>query len=419
MTEAARTEPRTVRVVTLGAAFSGNKGAASMLQAVIDNFSSEVAPCRIDALSIYPGEDRQTNPNPDVAIVSCKPRELLFPMFPIALLVAVLRACRIPYGPLCITPALRALRDADLVVDIAGISFVDGRGIPILGYNFLMTAVPLLMGKRVVKCSQALGPFRRPLNRLLARLILPRMQAVCARGERTETHLRDLRLNNVVSAADLAFTMKTPNAAKACAADILARRGPGDRPPVLVMPSSVVDRYCQAQGIDYAQATAAFVDRIIDAHGVDVLIAPHSSRPDDRPTRMNDLPVCRAAYAAVTRKDHCMLVEDDLSPAALRALIARSEMLVTSRFHAMISALATSTPVLVIGWSHKYEEVLRAFGLPECTVDYGALEADALDELFADLFGRRDAVRTQIADALPAVIDHARRNFDALREALR
>jgi len=282
-----------------------------------------------------------------------------------------------------------------------------------------MTSVPLLMGKRVVKCSQALGPFRRPLNRLLARLVLPRMRAVCARGERTEAHLQDLRLANVVSAADLAFTIKTPDAAKACAADILARRGSSDRPVVIVMPSSVVDGYCRTQGIDYARATAAFVDRIIEEHGVDALIAPHSSRPDDRPTRMNDLPVCRAAYAAVARKERCILVEDDLSPAALRALIARSEMLVTSRFQAMISALATATPVLVVGWSHKYEEVLRAFGLPECTVDYGVLEADALAKLFADLYGRRQDVRTRIADALPAVIDHARRNFTALREALR
>ena len=42
--------------------------------------------------------------------------------------------------------------------------------------------------------------------------------------------------------------------------------------------------------------------------------------------------------------------------------------IVTSRFHAMISALVERTPLLVVGWSHKYGEVLAQFGLVDAAM---------------------------------------------------
>ena len=88
---------------------------------------------------------------------------------------------RLPSSALARTPGLRPLLDADVVVDVAGISFVDGRGLPIVGYNVLMTALPLLVGTPVVKASQAVGPFRlagQPLGRPGGAAEGPRVRAV-------------------------------------------------------------------------------------------------------------------------------------------------------------------------------------------------------------------------------------------------
>ena len=46
-----------LRVATLGAAFSANKGAASMLYAVIQNLPDSLGRCRFDVLTTYPDED--------------------------------------------------------------------------------------------------------------------------------------------------------------------------------------------------------------------------------------------------------------------------------------------------------------------------------------------------------------------------
>lgn len=389
------------RIATLGAAFSANRGAASMLQAVIDNLPGRVGPCTFSVLTTYPDDDRAEIDDPAIQIVSATPVELALVLWPLALLTAAVRSVRLPWRWLCVRPALRHLRDADVVVDVAGISFVDGRGTPIVVYNALMTSLPLLLGRPTVKASQAMGPFRSPVNRALARLVLPRLRAVCARGAATEQHLADLGLRNVEPAADLAFTMRMPDSA------IVGNA----RPTVGVAASAVVDGYCRSAGIDYVGLLAAFVDRLVDERDVDVVVFPHASRRRVTGGRMDDRPVTRTLHAAAPRT---RIVDEPLGPVALRGLIAGLDLLVTSRFHAMVSALATSTPVLVVGWSHKYAEVLDEFGLASCAVDWRDTDAAMLAARATDLLDRAPEVRATIDQALPSVIARSERNYEVI-----
>lgn len=417
------TTPR-VRLATVGAASSANKGAASMLQALIDGAEDHLGPCSIDVLTTYPATDRLEPPratgSTEVAIVPATPVGLVL-MAPLALLVWVLDRLRVPSGLLLRTQAMRALRRADVVVDVSGISFVDGRGLPTLVYNTLVTGIPLLLGAEVVKCSQALGPFERPLNRVVARTVLGRCAAVCPRGERTERHLAALRLpatTRVVPAADLAFAMVVTDEDRAEADAVLARHGLDGERFLGVMPSSVVERYCEKEGIDYVGLVATFIDETVRRSGTRVLLAPHSARPDDAPGRMNDRPVCRAVHAAVADHDRCVLLDESLRPGVLRALVERCDLLATSRFHAMISSLATGTPVLVVGWSHKYAEVLAEFGLERWVCDFTELGATELARAFAELADQDDEVRRAIAAGISRVRQRAGRNFDAVAGAL-
>lgn len=382
------------RIATLGAAFSANRGAASMLQALLDNLDG-----RFSVLTTYPVDDRAGPVDERVEIVSLRPVEVAL-LWPLALLIAGLRAVRAPWRWLCVHPALRHLRDADVVVDVAGISFADGRGIPIVVYNALMTSLPLLLGRPTVKASQAMGPFRSPINRTLAKLVLPRLRAVCPRGAATEANVATIGLTNTRPAADLAFTMGMPD-------DAVVRN---EGSTVGLAPSAVVKGYCDDAGVDYVALVASLADRLVDA-GHDVVVFPHSSRPRVTGGRMDDRPVTRAVHAAAPRT---RLVDDPLGPVELRGLIAGLDLLVTSRFHAMISALATTTPVLVIGWSHKYAEVLDEIGLDGCVLDWKDADVDALVSRAAELLDSADEVRKTIDAALPAVMDRSRINYEVI-----
>lgn len=406
-----------------------------MLQAVIDQLPGRLGPCEFAVLSTYPDDDRREPPHLDAAaaddgsrlrIVASTPM-LLLVMFPLAVLAWILGRLHLPRRLACRTPALRALLDADVVVDVSGISFVDTRGLPTLGYNVLITGLPLLLGRPVVKCAQAMGPFDSTLNRVAARRVLGRCAAVCPRGDRTEEHVRQLGLEartKLVPAADLAFLMEVrPDDRERADALIEALAGPDADDLVGVMPSSVVQRYCEREGIDYPGLVAGLIEQTIERTGARVLLVPHSARaagPDGqvKAGRMNDIPTCHAVHALVRQQERCLLVDESLPPTVLRAVIDRCQVLATSRFHAMISALATTTPVLVVGWSHKYAEVLREFKLEDWVVDFAEADAGALADRVDELRRTATDVRRKIVEALPAVRERAVRNLDAIEDVL-
>ncbi len=60
----------------------------------------------------------------------------------------------------------RALAESDVLLDIGGITFSDGRE-KYLPFNILSIWPAMLLGVPVVKLAQAVGPFKNPLNRFL------------------------------------------------------------------------------------------------------------------------------------------------------------------------------------------------------------------------------------------------------------
>ena len=48
-----------------------------------------------------------------------------------------------------------------------------------------------------------------------------------------------------------------------------------------------------------------------------------------------------------------------------KAAIGQSRLIVSSRFHGLVSALSAGVPAIACGWSHKYLELMRDYGLEE------------------------------------------------------
>jgi polysaccharide pyruvyl transferase WcaK-like protein len=76
------------------------------------------------------------------------------------------------------------------------------------------------------------------------------------------------------------------------------------------------------------------------------------------------------------------MITGDYNASELKGIISKCHILVGSRFHSMIAALSTGVPILVIGWSHKYNEILDLFEMGEFIVDYRELSLGKLIEKF-------------------------------------
>jgi coenzyme F420-reducing hydrogenase beta subunit/polysaccharide pyruvyl transferase WcaK-like protein len=405
------------RIAVIGATISGNKGAQAMLSAAVHHLSQRIPGSSFSVLSVYPKEDRELNKDPRLRIVGCKPLHLLFLIMPLCCVHRLLRKLHLPRRFVRRVPAIRALLDADLVVDVAGISFSDGRGVIVL-YNAAMVLPALLLDKKVFKASQALGPFRTRINHWLARRCLPRVAAIVARGAITQQHLAEIGLPGRPICADVAFAVPVDEAAARAAEQLCRDAFFGSANLIGVSPSTVVESYCAKRGIDYPAVVARFVDHLVETYQANVVVLAHAVRSGKPKSRTNDLPTCRRVYQQITRTDRCRLLDAALSAEELRHVIGKMRFFVASRFHAMISGLTMGVPTLLVGWSHKYLEVLDMFDLGQWQMDYSDFSFDEVAARFRALMTSEDGIKHRIATHLPAVKASSESNWDIAAKLL-
>lgn len=398
--------------VIVGPALSGNMGAASMVTATVKTLRHRDPDADITLLSYYPDEDRALGILPGLRILDARPARLGTLLNGAALLWRILPPLRRLIARRI--PEIDALVRADIVLDQGGISFSDGRE-KFLLFNLAILLPAFFIGRPVVKCAQALGPFRGRINRTAARLALPRVRHIVARGATTREFLDELDLDNVETGTDLAFIMGTPTEDEVRgrpSVDAAIAALAGDQITVGVAPSVVVAAKVEAAGGDFVGLMVDLIEDELDA-GHKVLLVPHSYRSDPDAVHNNDGPL---VAAIATRIDHPDLVvlNERLDPEELRYLIGRCDAFVACRFHAMVSALSMNVPTLVLGWSHKYVEVLELFDQGDRSIDAGSLDRSGLRGAVDALIAEREAIRSTITAAQPQVHELATAQIDEI-----
>jgi coenzyme F420-reducing hydrogenase beta subunit len=271
----------------------------------------------------------------------------------------------------------------------------------------------MLTGNDVIKFSQATGPYNNISNRTWAKLVLPKMYSVNARGTITKDHLNGLRLNNIRLCADGAFLMPDDPVATEYVDNLIATEQFYDIPYISLSVSSVVYKYCEKNNIDYIATMVQFIE-YLNEKGYGVLLIANAARAGKEKLKNNDLPICREIMQSFEDKSTVKYYDEEFTPEIIREFISHSEILVASRFHSMIGGLEKGIPTLLVGWSHKYKEVLNMFELSENALDFKQLQLDTLILEFEKIEKDRNKIRQQILYYLPKVKEMAYRNFKVI-----
>ncbi len=406
-------------VAITAASYSGNKGAAAMLQSSIKQLHDRYGESlNINLMSVYLSEDRKQLPHDFIKVVPAQPEKLLFLAFPMAVLHWLFRWCPPIRKLLEKNKILKAYKNTDLVIDEAGISFVDSRGFVMNTYAFVCMAVPLLMGVPAVKYSQAMGTFHNPYNRFLAKWILPKMKLICARGQGTYDNLKEIGItDNVILCADGAFTMADSAICRKQVEERCAKDAFYNGKVVGLSISSVVLKKCRKLGIDYPQIMAEFIS-YLNHKGYGVLMIANAARINSEKSRNNDLLIGDEIYGAVQDKTNVRWYHEEMDAEEIREYISHCQFLVASRFHAMIGALEKKVPVLLIGWSHKYQEVLDMFGLGQYAADFSGLNIENLQKSFEGFEADEALIREKLEKNHAAVLESSYDNIRKISEAL-
>lgn len=408
----------------IAATLSGNRGAEAMLETVIGRLRSESPDLRFHVFSYYPDADRRLlADDPKIAIRNSTPLALAGWLFPWA---AVFGLLRLVFGRTVLRFApsdIRALAESRALVDLAGVAFIDGRE-KFLPFNTLTLLPAWLLGTPVVKMPQAVGPFERPVNRALAEAVLPRCRMLWARGARTRAHLESsgFRGMRFAQADDIAFNhrdeynLTRDGGARldACFSALDRLRPSAEGGVIGICPSAVLAVQSRKTGGNYEHALGALVGDLLRS-GHAVVLFPNATRDaSGEAERNNDLPVIRRLRATVGAHDRLLAFDVDMNAMQIKRVIRTMDTVLVSRFHAMVGALSLGVPAAVLGWSHKYAEVMARFGLEANVMDYKALTAEELHARVVGVFAHRERMHAAITEALPAVQASADRPVAAL-----
>jgi polysaccharide pyruvyl transferase WcaK-like protein len=315
-----------------------------------------------------------------------------------------------------------------VLLDIGGITFSDGRG-KYLPFNILTIWPAMILGVPVVKLAQAVGPFREFLNRLSASLFLKKCRHIFARGEKTAEFLQDLGYpaEKTDLVADVAFlyqpefSLSLENEERV---DALLKKIQDARKPVIVFsPSILVDTQSKKKGLDYAAKFYELVQEL-GADRYHFVFIPNASREGSDKKHNNDLLALvemrqRAQAGALSAEALQAIdwVDYDINTASIRAIISTADVLVTSRYHAMISGLCLAVPTVVIGWGHKYKETMAYFDLGQYSLDFGSTAMD-LPGIVQTALDHKKEIHLQIAKNLENVKQKSGIQFTFLKEEL-
>ncbi len=276
--------------------------------------------------------------------------------------------------------------DADALIDISGYAFGDSWGVRRTGNFAARCRYYKDKGKPVILLPQMLGPFEDPAVADAFREVLRVADRVYARDDVSFAATSALGVSDRLrQAPDMTIFLAEHPAPRV-----------SEQPYGCIVPNMrVLDA-----GKDKDAWTPVYIDRLEKAartmlgHGLEVRFVVHDASGDDR---------ALAEQLAARVPEGALFGDPD--PVVLKSFLGGARVVVGSRFHALVASLSMGVPAVALGWAHKYQMLLKDFGLPRLVHGPGDTD-EHLVELVDALCGRdgesaREAITTSLARMRP------------------
>lgn len=299
-------------------------------------------------------------------------------------------------------------RASDLVIDIgAGDSFADIYGTGRLKRMFVLKFLSHLSGTPLVMAPQTIGPFHRPLSRLLARLTLRLCAVVATRDTLSTQAARGLGRADVIEASDVALRLPHDPPAPRQGGPVRV----GLNVSGLLMNGGYTGGNDFGMRLDYP-ALVRDIIRHFQAHpdGCELHLVPHVIVAGG-PMAMED--DARASAALAAEFPGVKLAPSFASPSEAKSYIAGMDFFMGARMHACIAAFSSGVPVVPMAYSRKFEGLFGSLGYArtvDCTRQGAAEIMDLISKAYED--------RATVAAEAAAALERGREKLGAYEAAL-
>jgi len=282
---------------------------------------------------------------------------------------------------------ISAIRNADLIIDMNGVSYVgDGTRNFFEGIEYYTNYYySRKNNKPFARFIQSFGPFDDWKVRVFARNEFKYLDFIPARGKHSAEFCKQIvkEKNKVYDFPDIAILL--PEASEMWRHDYFSENFLTPKGYILLSPSSVIYKISTKVGGSVGQGhvdSFILIAEELLAKGEKIVFLPHMYSENKLEC---DREVCRKVINGLKTKgtyvENVHLVEDNINPMEAKTIIANSKFAIVSRYHALVAAISTLTPVVSIGWNIKYKDLLNYYGMENHAIDvrsYSTKELSAL-----------------------------------------
>ena len=200
-----------------------------------------------------------------------------------------------------------------------------------------------------------------------------------------------------------------PPSSQETADRILGSSPQASRPYVGIIPNIWAFQQCASAGAPnpYLALLVEVCNYIQRAwHGRPVLICHERSA-----NAQNDSWLIEQIRQQANHPEEIAVVSAEHSASDIKAVIGRLDFAVISRFHAVVGAISMATPFVVIGWAHKYRELLADIHKEEVLFEAEHLDRKAFFSLLQAQWEQRAEIKLFLARQHARLADSAREGF--------
>lgn len=391
------------KVILCGASFSGNMGAYAMYVSYMQELEKQIGKCEFTVLSKYPVDDKKYCDQLGCNMISFTSLYQLLRGGSFFLFGSVLKKLHLPYRWIA-GKRLKAYFDNDILVDFSGIAFTDDRSNANILINTMWFLPAFVTKIPIIKISQSLGPFSKPFVKVMAKYVLNEIDIVITRGPKSFVLTKELLPDKeIFELPDMAFCLEASK--PAVEIEIPERYN-------LLAPSYVMENKLGSE--KYIAMLGEAGDLLWKKSHLPFILVPHSrnhSKVVGVDSLSDDLTVCFKLQKVLVEKNiPSICITQELNACELKWIIGHGTIAIGSRFHFMIASLSEKVPCVILGWNHKYEEVLQMVGLKQFVLRENEASVKELNSMVSDAWDNQVKLRKQLQEKIPNIQAKARNN---------
>lgn len=239
-------------------------------------------------------------------------------------------------------------RDIDVVLDASGFSYGDQWGSNLIEYRLGTTISELKnRGVKVIMLPQAFGPFKDAGTKKIAQNVLSQADKVFARDPISFEYCQSIMNPTLLELCPDFTNLVTGRAWEGF--DSLEHE-------VCFIPNSKMLEKT-TNGDDYINLMVKLLE-FTKKQGKKPFLLIHEGESDKL-----------LAHKMAGQVEFDLPILEPIDPLKIKWVIGQSKVVVSSRFHGLVSALSQGVPVLATGWSHKYQCLLEDYNVEDALID--------------------------------------------------